>query len=217
MLLVAGFAVAVGVLPQSVSVLGQGDEPPDAAFHSQVLAPGWNLVAALADAPIDAASGGIERGLESLYNWDATADAFRFFGVTAPTFVNTLDMVRGGEGIWVRMQEDGVWRQPMTRAARTIALEEGFNLVGWTGPTMDVADAIAAIAADVDLIATFDATTQTSLLYGPTRLSFLNDDITLRFGDGLWVRATRPVMWDPACRTARPHPERALHPPNRRS
>ncbi len=50
--------------------------------------------------------------------------------------------------------------QTKVTETRTVALDEGWNLVGWTGPDTPLAEAIAGIADVTEAAAAFDALAQ---------------------------------------------------------
>ena len=78
---------------------------------------------------------------------------------------------------------------------RTVALAEGWNLAGWTGPEMPFAEAIADILEATQAAAAFDAVPQTFRTWNATAPPFLNTLDTLQRGEALWVQVTAPIDW----------------------
>ena len=87
---------------------------------------------------------------------------------------------------------------------RTVALDEGWNLVGWTGEDAALTDAVAAIAEQAQVAATFNAATQAFDLWNTDAPDFLNTLADLPQGTGLWIRVTEATPWpQPALVAAR--------------
>ena len=78
---------------------------------------------------------------------------------------------------------------------RTVALDGGFNLIGWTGPDTPFADAIADIVDVTDAVAAFDAGSQSFRTWNATAPAFLNTLATLKQGEAIWVQVTAPIDW----------------------
>ena len=70
-------------------------------------------------------------------------------------------------------------------------LYPGWNLVSWTGPTA-IEDATASLGGDFGAVFTYDAVMQRYRGYAPDAPADGNSLTTLRYGDGLLVRATAP-------------------------
>lgn len=76
---------------------------------------------------------------------------------------------------------------------RQVVLEAGWNIVTWTGPDLEIADATAEIAGDFDLIMSWDPQFQFFLSYSPRFPEALNDFHLLISGQPYWIHATVPV------------------------
>ena len=91
---------------------------------------------------------------------------------------------------------------------RTVALDEGWNLAGWTGPDTPLAEAIADIIDLTEAAAAFDAAPQAFRTWNATAPPFLNTLDTMVQGQALWVLVTAPIDWVQPV-VAEPHPARA--------
>ena len=78
------------------------------------LLPGFNLVTWTGpDAtPVADAVAGLGDALDAVFAWDQAAQAFLRYGPTAPAFLNTLDTLDYGQGIWVLVNRAVDWAQP---------------------------------------------------------------------------------------------------------
>ncbi len=168
-------------------------------FHTVLLRPGWNLVSWSGDVGDGAdVAASITGGFTSFFTFDSAAQDFRFLGGPGqPTFLNTLQDVQLGDGVWVFVKDETTWVQPQARRLRAVDLVEGFNLVAWTGPdNTPIETALAPIAASVNRASTYDAAAQQFRSWAPGRPDFLNTASLLNYGDGVWIDATAPAVWD---------------------
>ena len=78
---------------------------------------------------------------------------------------------------------------------RTVALDEGWNLLGWTGPETPFLDAVAAIVDQTEAAAAFDGGAQAFRNWNASAPALLNSLITLREGEAVWLRVSEPVDW----------------------
>ena len=82
--------------------------------------------------------------------------------------------------------------------SRTVELEPGWNLVGWTGETAP-AEATASIEGEFGSLWTWDAGTQSFRNFLPGPAGALVSSLTdLRLGDGVWILVTNPggAAWE---------------------
>jgi Raf kinase inhibitor-like YbhB/YbcL family protein len=169
---------------------------PATALREVPLAQGWNLVGWTGATPVRDATESLADSLLAAFTWDPSGQAFRSFSPSAPDFINTLDEMALGDGVWANLSQAATWLQPPFVEARAVPLAIGFNLVMWTGPDdIPVADAVVAIASSLDGLFMWDAGAQQFLTYRPTALAFLNTATTLRYGDGVWLRMTQSATW----------------------
>ncbi len=78
--------------------------------------------------------------------------------------------------------------------AHSVLLLDGWNLVGWTGQG-SVADAVASLAGDVEVIFGWDPVLQEFKNFRPRGPRDLNTLDELQPGEGLWVRLSGPGLW----------------------
>ena len=85
---------------------------------------------------------------------------------------------------------------PAVVAYRSVALQAGWNLVGWTGDT-DLAEAVRPLSGAFTAVHTWDAGAQTFGFFGDADTpAFLNTAATpVELGDGLWVLVPEAVVW----------------------
>ena len=161
------------------------------------LVEGWNLVGWTGDAPVAEAVAPIIDAVQSVFTWDATAQGFLLFDPSGPAFVNSLDQLRQGDGVWVNMgSNSGVWTQPSLSGPRDVPLEADFNLVFWSGPSgTSVVEAIAGIGDAVDVLFLWAAASQQFLSFNSALPIVLNTATTLNNGDGVWIRVDRSLTW----------------------
>ncbi|MEE9278260.1 MAG: hypothetical protein V3V06_07605 [Dehalococcoidia bacterium] len=167
---------------------------------SLALQPGWNLVGwGGADTSVEEATGSIAGAFSSVFTWSAADQAFRSFNPTAPPFLNTLQSLTTGDGLWLFVESPGIatWEQPSATGPLAFELGPGFNLVMWTGADgTPVAEAVAGIGGALVTLFTWDAAQQAFLSFSPTAPAFLNTATTLNFGDGVWVQVSGSATWN---------------------
>ena len=167
--------------------------------RSVSLAQQWNLVGWTG--PSTAAGEALAElgdAFGAAFTWDAAGGQFLSYAPQAPIFLNSLTLLRPGDGVWLRL-DGGVtsWPQSPWDGARAVELEAGFNLVSWTGPNgTSVEDAVATLGSDVLALFLWDAGTQSFLTYRPTAPSVLNTATTLSHGVGIWINMARAADWN---------------------
>ena len=169
------------------------------AQRSQRLEVGWNLTGWTGATPVVQATAAIASSFDSLYTWDARSQGFLSFSGDLPPALNTLQELRFGDGVWVHVTNPtGTdWPQPVFTSARSVPLLTGFNLAVWTGPNdFAVTDAVADIADSLNALYLWDAPGQVFLRYDPEAPGFANSATTLNHGDGVWLAASGPAVWE---------------------
>ena len=196
------FTVAEGEVPPPDDEPPPDEGPPptlpDAGFPLivQTLQPGWHLVgwsgATTGRNAFDFITGRFDAG----FTFNPNTKQFRQFRPTAPDFLNNLDQVAFGDGVWIFIEEESTWLQPAPWWARDVELVSGFNLVLWTGPNdTPVEDAYRDLGSALISAFTWKAGSQEFLGYGPNRPAFLNTASVLNYGDGVWIDVDRNVTW----------------------
>ena len=129
--------------------------------------------------------------------WDAAEQDFLRFTPGVPVFLNTIAELSEGTGVWINSTVATAWEQPAFGDPRDVPLLQGFNLVLWTGPSgTAVEDAVVSLGDALDILFTWDATSQEFLRFSPTLPAFLNTATTLNFGDGVWLNVTGRATWE---------------------
>lgn len=90
------------------------------------------------------------------------------------------------------------WQSPQTAEAqaadREVALEAGWNLVGWTGSTA-IGEATASITDALLAAFTWDGPGQSFRSFNPSGPTFLNTLSDLALGDGVWINVSEASTW----------------------
>ncbi len=174
--------------------------PAVAPTRAVPLAGGWNLVGWTGGTtPVAEAIGPIAAQVDTLFRWDASARQFRSFSPSALPFLNSLESLQFGDGLWIRIQNPlgATWTQPVVVVTRAVPLAAGWNLVLWTGPDGTyVVDAVEEIAGRLTALFTWDAAALGFLSYRPDALAFLNTALVLRSGQGVWILLASPATWN---------------------
>ena len=174
----------------------QIDAQAGAGTRPVELLAGWNLVGWTGDdASVPDALGDALPAIDSVHTFDAARQAFDTFTTSGPGFLNTLDVILSGAGVWLFANTGVTWQQPRITGPRDVELVAGFNLVAWTGPGTFIGEAVAGIAGALDSLFVWNAPAEEFLTFGPTRPAFLNRIDALAYGDGFWLRMTQAVSW----------------------
>ena len=187
---------------------GTAEPPPPG--HTVDIRIGWNLVGWLGpDTPVPDALGDTLAAVASVNTFNAVTQSFQTFTPAGPDFLNSLDILPAGAGVWLLATQATTWDQPglpdpngeLATAQlgppppRDVPLLPGFNLVAWTGDHQaPIADALSALQ-ELDSLFLWDAPTELFLSYGPARLPRLNSAQTLPFGAGLWILMAAAATW----------------------
>ena len=140
------------VIGFSAAASSAGDPPGSDLTVAQVteiqravpLLQGWNLVGWTGDAtPLSTLTPTLGP-FDSLHTFGGPVRRFQSFDDDLPDFLNTLQTLPRGAGVWVFADAPFAWVQPIIAVARSVPLFAGFNLVTWTGSSaMPVGDATA--------------------------------------------------------------------------
>ena len=161
------------------------------------LQPGWNLVGWMGATAVADATASIVGPFRSLFTYDAVAQDFRSFSPDALAFLNTLDDLAFGDGVWIFALEESLWIQPAPWWARSVDLLAGFNLAMWTGPNnTPIDEALGGLGSALVSAFIYDAVAQQFLVFGPDRPALLNTAEVLNYGDGVWLEVTQAVTWE---------------------
>ena len=100
--------------------------------------------------------------------------------------------VLGRESPRLHSQEEAV---PEVASTRVLPLEEGWNLVAWTGSDIAVEDAVSSIAEGFETVLRFDASAQGFGRFDASAPAPVNTLASVATGDGLWVRVATDTTW----------------------
>ncbi len=196
--LIAFAAIAGGGAVLSDDASAQEPPPPDTLVIN--LSVGWNLVAWTGpDTPIADALATVDGSFSGVFVWDPLADTFLSFSPTAPAFINTLDALKLGDGLWIKIDDPSgaTWTQPDFADARSVALVPGLQLAAWTGPdAISVEEALAGLPAAVIQILTWDAAAQRFNTFNPLLPAGANSLRTFNHGDAFWIEVAQGVTWE---------------------
>ena len=164
------------------------------------LQPGWNLVGWVEpEASVQHLFDTIPRA-EAVFAWDAKEQRFR--GAYADPSLNTqrdLEEIKPGMGLWVWLDgtDPFAWKRPISRdpAVDSLSLQEGWNLVAWTGlDGVAAATGLERLVDDGARVMMWDATGSRLVEYDAT-VSAPDGAPLLRRGGALWVSASAELDW----------------------
>ncbi len=154
---------------------------------------GWNLIS-LPLSPLDKA---IETVLSSIAGkyisvWSFSSGAWKFYDPASPGF-NDLFEMDAGIGYWVNMSETATLTLLGTVPQNSIAILNGWNLVGYNSfSVQDPATALASIAGHYVLVWAY--VNNAWLMYDPANPG-LNNLPTMESGLGYWINASGDCTW----------------------
>ncbi len=173
-------------------------EEPAPLTRTLRLEPGWNLVGWTGpDTAVDAS--GLGAAAAAAYVYRAGTGRFAAYDRSLPPALQDLDALAAAAALWVFVPDatGGTWEQPAAiRAARTVRLEPGFNLVVWTGPNgMRPADAFAGLGDALIGAHAFAAPLRAFHSFAPDLPAALNTLGLLHYGDAVWLHVRHAVDW----------------------
>ena len=179
---IVGAALLVVIL--AVVAVAAMPAAPAAAQQSRTLLAPWNLVTAGESGSVEAIAAS-RPGIESIHRWNATSERFENWVRGAPSFLNDLDVVSVGDGLWVRVDRATSWPLAPVSAAPVVEPFSGWRLIGWTAGEVSastVAEQVGAVR-----VITFDAGSQSFRTFDPSVPAVVNTLTTVEQGDGVWV------------------------------
>ena len=172
-------------------------EPEAGGTISFPIGRGFNLVGWMAGTAVENATATLDANFNTLFAFDPLTGFFSTFSPSAPAFLNSLDELEAGMGLWVLSDGAGQWEMPLPAAPLSIPLVRGFNLVVWSGEDgIATEDAIASLGSAFNALFVWDQATQRFLSFSATAPGFLNDADALSLGEGVWVNVSRNVTWN---------------------
>lgn len=166
------------------------------------ISPGWNLIGWTGDdVSTTLALATIVDFVRNVFAWDPLFGTFYSYSPLAPSFLNDLDVLFTGDGLWLFSTANTVitWDVPVVADGRQSSdthLAPGANLVTWLGANdTSIADAVAGLGNAFLSLQTWDPFGETFLIYAAGIPIFLNTLTTLHFGDAVWINVTRAADW----------------------
>ena len=200
-------ATVVSAAPGRIVVQGSGDVVEVIGLfgvaqvggeRSVPLQTGFNLVGWTGDTAIQDALATVDGSFSGVFTWDPLTESFRSFSPSAPDFINTLDELLLGDGLWINIDDPSgaVWTQPNFTAERLVDLVAGLQLAIWTGPNgTPILDALGGIAANVVQVLVWDPLAAAFLAFNASLPAALNSLALLNFGDAFWIEVDSAVQW----------------------
>lgn len=174
----------------------------DIVEHTIYLEQGWNLMSfplnfgLITAKSLNETLGGALESIFYYYQNDTYAAWHYFFGNTSitPKPNNTLNVFDPSYGFWMKVKGDInlTLRAPKIFYA-TQRMYVGWNLVGWPGVTMPLADAFGPEYSYLDIL--FDFDTSDWFSWGAGKPGALNTISTAVPGYGVWVKMDEDRNW----------------------
>ncbi len=184
-------ALALWAAPTPGTTLAQ-DEAPTVTTR---LYPGWNMVGWVGKtAPVTDLFEAIPE-LQEVRGWDTEAQRFRRSTPTSRGY--RMGRVTPGQGLWLEIGGEAAvdWQRPVSDRYVLLSLEEGLNLVGWTGSDgTPIEEAFRRWGDAVHFAFRWDAEAQRFDTYVPGGGAF-NTLAVLDRGDAFWVEMGRKTRW----------------------
>ena len=172
-------------------------EPPLTGTISYPIGQGFNLVGWMGGTAVEEATATLNADFDTLFAFDPGTGIFSTYSPGGPGFLNSLEELEAGMGLWVLSSGPGQWEQPLPAAPLSIPLVRGFNLVVWSGEHgIATEDAVASLGSALNALFVWDPATQSFRSYSPTAPDFLNDADILFLGEGVWVNVSRNITWN---------------------
>jgi hypothetical protein len=169
----------------------------EAAAVIQNLRTGWNLISA----PALMSSSAIADFLAPLsglyekvyvYISSDSADPWKMFDPAAPSYMNDLQSVNSGMGIWIKMKQNAEFMLPgMFPSGSTIPLYTGWNLISYRGNrSRPVTEALSSISGKYEKVTAYVSTDSADpwKMFDPAAPSYMNDLTVMEPGLGYWIK-----------------------------
>jgi hypothetical protein len=176
--------------------------PPALTTRSVTINPGWNLVGwSGAQTDTSLALAAIVDRIRNVFAWDPIFGTFYSYSPLAPSFLNDLDFLATGDGLWLFSTGNSPieWEVPIAvdgLADPSVSLAAGSNLTTWLGADgASITAAIAGLGNAFISLQTWDPLAERFLIYAAGVPTFVNEISTLFFGDAVWITVSRAVDW----------------------
>lgn len=162
------------------------------------LVPGWKLGGwTEQEAGVEAIFEEISE-LEAVHAWDASEQRFRSAFASGSQVLGDLDTLTPGMGLWLFVggTETVEWTRPLLPESGFVLLEDGWNLVAWSGEDSVAVDrALTALRAELRAAAAWEADTGQALHYTSADPTTGNTLQRLARGGALWIEVSEDRPW----------------------
>jgi hypothetical protein len=175
----------------------ESDYSMEAAAVIQNLRTGWNLISAPAlmssSAIIDFLSplSGLYEKVYAYVSSDS-ADPWKMFDPVAPSYMNDLQSINSGMGIWIKMRQNAEFLLPgMFPSSSTIPLSTGWNLISYKGSrSRPVTEALSSISGKYEKVYAYVSSDSADpwKMFDPAAPSYMNDLNVMVPGLGYWIK-----------------------------
>ena len=175
--------------------------PPTLTTRTVTVTPGWNLIGwSGGETDTALALADISNIIRNVFVWDPLFGTFYTYSPLAPSFINDLDFLFTGDGLWLfsTATVSIEWNVPVLADAANAGLHlaAGSNLVTWLGADdISITDAVAGLGDAFLTLQTWDPFSESFLIYAAGIPKFLNTFTTLHFGDATWITVARDSEW----------------------
>jgi hypothetical protein len=164
---------------------------------------GWNLISVPVNPTnpsVPAALSSINGKYSAFYGFDGTS----YQAYIPDSDSNTLTRIEAGKGYWSYMEEAGTLSVQGTPASQSVAIKEGWNLIGYPSTTSrPVLAALSSIAGKYEALYAFDVEANSYKSYIPGEQSDLT---VLEAGRGYWLYSTANTTWTLPASNPNPNP-----------
>ena len=163
------------------------------------LGSGFNLVGWTGATPVEEALASIDGSFTGVFTWNPATDSFDSFSPDAPAFINTLEELNLGDGLWINIDDPNgaTWIQPPFTDARSVDLVAGLQLAVWTGPDgTPIQDALGGILGATVQLLVWDPLAGVFRSFNTNLPAALNTLAGLDFGTAFWIEVSEPVTWN---------------------
>jgi LasA protease len=154
---------------------------------------GWNLISLPvqpSNTAIEVVLSQIKGSISVVYAYNTVDGEYQTY---IPGSVSNLSHMVAGRGYWVYSTKNASLNISGSAAAKSITLEEGWNLVGYNSRSrQSIETALKSIAGKYSAVYFYDQNTRTYVGYIPGELNDLN---FMEPGAGYWIHATTRSVW----------------------
>ena len=195
--------IALGFILGAVLALGTAVASADGdagqpETYSVRLEPGDNYVGWTEGAvPVDSLFSSVPQ-IQGVWAWDADQQRFLFAAPAVPARLWTLQAVAPGMSLVLRIggERPVDWVRIRRPAQGTVELQNGWNLVSWLGRDAAPLDwVVRGIGGSLERVGLWSEEVQGFDSHELPMNGESSATPQLAFGDALWVKVSRPVIW----------------------